>query len=89
MSEAAVRTRYVTSRGDRLIDGRGGRCPFLEDGNETSCRIYAARPEKCRSLPYWDEFLDNPDALIEAARLCPEIVLSSLPLYSEIDSADE
>jgi Fe-S-cluster containining protein len=89
MSEAAVRARYVTSRGDRLIDGRGGRCTFLEDGNETSCRIYAARTQKCRSWPYWDEFLDNPDALREAARLCPGIQVSGLPHYSEIDSADD
>ncbi|MFV1979457.1 MAG: YkgJ family cysteine cluster protein, partial [Myxococcota bacterium] len=40
-------------RGDRLIDGPGGRCPFLEDGQQTRCRIYAVRPQKCRRWPYW------------------------------------
>lgn len=89
MSEAAVRVRFVAASGDRLIDGPGGRCPFLEDGQETSCRIYAVRPQKCRSWPYWEEFLHDPEALREAARLCPGIELSNLPLYPGIDSADD
>ncbi len=89
ISEAAVRARFVATSGDRLIDGPGGRCPFLDDGQETRCRIYAVRPQKCRSWPYWDEFLDNPKALREAARLCPGIELSILPLYPGFDSADD
>ena len=89
MSEAAARARFVAASGDRLIDGPGGRCPFLEDGQQTRCRIYAVRPQKCRSWPYWDEFLDDPGALREAARLCPGIELSSRPLYPGFDSADE
>jgi Fe-S-cluster containining protein len=89
ISEAAVRTRFVTARGDRLIDGPGGRCPFLEDGRETRCRIYAIRPQKCRNWPYWEELIDDPRALREAARLCPGIELSSRPLYPEPNSADE
>lgn len=88
MSEAALRARYVAATGDRPIDGPGARCPFLEDGGETTCRIYAARPQKCRSWPYWREFLHNPEALREAARLCPGIELSNPPLYPEFDSAD-
>ncbi len=88
ISEGAVRVRFVAARGDRLIDGPGGRCPFLEDGHETICKIYAVRPQKCRGWPYWDEFLDNPAALREAARLCPGIELSNLTLYPGFDSAD-
>jgi len=87
-SETAVRARFVAMRGDRLIDGPGGRCPFLEDGRETRCRIYAVRPQKCRDWPYWEELLDDPAALQRAARLCPGIELSSLPLYPGSDSAD-
>jgi hypothetical protein len=89
MSEAAVKARFVAARGDRLIDGFGGRCPFLEDGRETRCRIYAVRPQKCRNWPYWAEFIDDPGAIREAARLCPGIELSSLPLYPGSNSADE
>jgi hypothetical protein len=89
MSKAAVRARFVAATGDRLIDGPGARCPFLEDGKETTCRIYAVRPQKCRSWPYWGEFLHNPGALREAARLCPGIESSNLPLYPGFDSADD
>jgi len=88
MSEAGVRARFVAARGDRLIDGPGGRCPFLEDGRETRCGIYAVRPQKCRDWPYWEEFLADPGALRDAARLCPGIELSRLPLYPRADSAD-
>jgi len=88
MSEAAVRTRFVAARGDRLIDGPGGRCPFLEDGRETRCGIYAVRPQKCRDWPFWEEFLGDPKALQEAARLCPGIELLELPLHPGCDSAD-
>lgn len=89
MSEAAVKARFVDARGDRLIDAPGGRCPFLEDGRETSCRIYAIRPQKCRNWPYWEEFIEDPRELREAARLCPGIELSNQPLYPESDCADE
>ena len=87
-SEAVVRARFVAASADRLIDGPGGRCPFLEDGQKTRCGIYAVRPQKCRNWPYWDEFLDNPAALREAARACPGIELSNLPLHPGCDSAD-
>ncbi len=89
MSETAVRARFVAASGDRLIDGPGGRCPFLEDGQQTRCRIYAVRPQKCRSWPYWDEFCDAPGALRDAARLCPGIELRNRPLYPGFDSADD
>jgi len=88
-SEAAVRARFVDTRGDRLIDGLGGRCPFLEDGRETSCRIYAVRPQKCRDWPYWGELIDDPQALREAARLCPGIELPNRPLHPQSIRADE
>jgi len=89
MSEAAAKARFVAAIGDRLIDGAGGRCPFLEDGRETSCRIYAVRPQKCRSWPYWEEFLHDPLALRGAARLCPGIELSDPPLHPGTVSADD
>jgi Fe-S-cluster containining protein len=54
------------------VEGLGGRCPFLEDGRETSCRIHPVRPERCRSWPFWEELRD-PERLAEAVRLCPGI----------------
>ena len=76
MSEAAFRSRYVAASGDRLVDGLGNRCVFLEDGAHASCKIYAARPERCRSWPFWDEHRD-PAALAATARICPGITLSA------------
>jgi hypothetical protein len=72
MTEAAVRSRYVAATGDRLVDGLGHRCVFLEDGSHARCSIYPARPERCRSWPFWDKHRD-PAALAEAARICPGI----------------
>ena len=74
MSEPAFRSRYVAAAGDRLVDGLGQRCVFLEDGRHASCRVYAARPDRCRRWPFWDEHRD-PAALAAAARLCPGIAL--------------
>ena len=72
-SEPAFRSRYVAAPGDRLIDAPGARCLFLEDGRTTACRIYAARPERCRKWPFWEELRRSPRALREAVRLCPGI----------------
>lgn len=76
LGEEAFRSRYVHASGDRLIDGLGGRCVFLEDGRHTACRIYPARPERCRTWPFWDEHRD-PRELAAAARLCPGIAIEA------------
>jgi Fe-S-cluster containining protein len=74
MTEVAFRSRYVAASGDRLVDGLGHRCVFLEDGSHASCSIYPARPDRCRRWPFWDEHRD-PAALAAAARVCPGIRL--------------
>lgn len=73
LSEAAFRSRYVAASGDRLAEGLGGRCVFLEDGPESRCGIYPVRPGPCRSWPFWEELRDSPEALEEACRMCPGI----------------
>lgn len=70
---AAFRSRYVED--GRLKQGLGGRCVFLVEGKEASCAVYAVRPERCRTWPFWPELRDDEAALAEAARLCPGIVL--------------
>jgi Fe-S-cluster containining protein len=76
LSAAAVRSRYVAASGDRLVDGLGNRCVFLADGRHASCSIYPARPERCRSWPFWDEHRD-PARLAAAARVCPGIEIAA------------
>ena len=73
LSEDAFRRRFVRSDGEHLMDGLGSRCVFLDEGPPTRCSIYAVRPERCRTWPFWDENR-NPRYLAEAARLCPGIV---------------
>ena len=75
MGEPAFRSRYVAASGDRLVDGLGQRCVFLEDGRHATCSIYPVRPERCRSWPFWEEHRD-PAALAAAARVCPGIELA-------------
>ena len=73
MTESAFRSRFVTASGDRLVEGLGGRCPFLADGGEAACTIYSVRPHRCRTWPFWPELLAAPELLAEARRSCPGI----------------
>jgi len=75
LSEAGVRSRFLAGSGDRLADGLGGRCAFLVDGGEATCGIYPARPERCRSWPFWPELADSREELAAACRVCPGITL--------------
>jgi Fe-S-cluster containining protein len=70
---AAFRSRYVHPDGERLKDGLGNRCVFLQDGDEASCSIYAARPRKCHEWPFWPELLVDPELARLAMRTCPGI----------------
>jgi len=72
LSEAGVRSRYLASSGDRLAEGLGNRCVFLEDGGEATCGIYPARPERCRTWPFWPELRKGTE-LAAACRVCPGI----------------
>lgn len=73
LSEGAFRSRYVAATGNRLAEGLGGRCVFLEDGHRARCTIYPVRPERCRTWPFWPELRDSPEDLAQACRLCPGI----------------
>lgn len=74
MSVSAVRSRYLASTGDRLTEGLGPRCVFLEDGREARCSIYPVRPEKCRTWPFWPELAASDAEQTRACRVCPGIV---------------
>ncbi|MBK8976782.1 MAG: YkgJ family cysteine cluster protein [Planctomycetes bacterium] len=76
MTESGFRSRFVAPSGDRLQDGLGGRCCFLEERTEgdrviAACAVYPVRPARCRSWPFWPELLRSPDHLAAAHRLCP------------------
>lgn len=46
-----------------------GRCRFYGDG----CRIYAVRPQQCRSYPFWLDNLRSERHWRTAMRACPGI----------------
>ncbi len=52
-------------------EGDGGRCTLLEGRNE--CSVYAARPEHCRSFPYWNSVLEDEAGFERARGTCPGI----------------
>lgn len=71
LDAAAFRSRYLQPDGERLKDGLGNRCVFLQDGAPAGCAIYPVRPAKCASFPFWPELLGDPSLLAQVQRLCP------------------
>ena len=53
---------------ERLRDGEYHCCLFDHFNNR--CLVYAARPEQCRTFPFWDAYLENYQLLLE---ICPGI----------------
>ena len=74
-SEGAFLARHVLEVDGRLSlrERPDGCCTLLEGGNQ--CTAYAARPEQCRSFPFWPELLEGGAALERAAGYCPGIQL--------------
>ncbi|MCA8972485.1 MAG: YkgJ family cysteine cluster protein, partial [Planctomycetes bacterium] len=57
----------------------GGSCPwFVREDGLGGCRIYEARPEHCRTFPYWPEILEDDAAFAEARRFCAGIEVSGI-----------
>lgn len=71
MSEAAFQSRYLQADGERLKEGLGHRCVFLQDGRSAGCSIYPVRPAKCRDWPFWPELQTDPALLQFVRRTCP------------------
>ncbi len=59
-----------------------GRCPFLDQ--QGSCRIYAVRPQQCRSYPFWPELVQTRAAWRREARRCEGIDRGAVIPLTEI-----
>jgi len=69
ITPARFRQAFGGHAGDVCLRAtRRAPCPFLGDDG---CAIYPARPEQCRSFPYWPELLRSPRAWNAVARRCP------------------
>lgn len=73
LSVAAFRSRYLQPDGERLKDGLGNRCVFLQDGAPAGCAVYPVRPAKCASFPFWPELLADAQLRAVVERTCPGI----------------
>lgn len=61
-------------------------CAFLTDtGTGKGCAVYPVRPNQCRTWPFWDYNLDDPDDWNEAATGCPGINRGKLYTFQEIE----
>ncbi|MCG3135886.1 MAG: hypothetical protein HMLKMBBP_03662 [Planctomycetes bacterium] len=66
MTVAAFRAAHTRdSFGDTvLVDRADGSCEWLERGadGKTSCRVHDAKPDQCRSYPFWPRVLRSPES---------------------------
>ena len=59
-----------------------GDCIFLENGNR--CGVYEARPEHCRTWPFWPENMNPRTLNTVIATFCPGVGKGKLHTYEEI-----
>lgn len=59
-----------------------GNCQFLKG---KKCTVYKARPEQCRTWPFWSENMNSKKWNNEIAKFCPGIGRGKLYSQKEID----
>lgn len=64
-------SRYLRLIGSRLslLESRAGDCVFWDA--HAGCTVYEARPDQCRSWPFWHAHLTNPEAWAKVSEFCP------------------
>jgi uncharacterized protein len=64
--------RFVRTVGSResLVEYANGDCVFF-DGETRTCRVYDARPQQCRTWPFWQSNLVSPAAWEKTCERCP------------------
>ena len=83
---ATFKIKYIRRRDNRyaLVEkkSQNNDCIFLKD---KKCLVYKARPQQCRSFPWWNELLKSEESWQCAAQSC-EGINDSAPLvpYSQI-----
>lgn len=65
--------KYVRKVGTRysLTEKPNNDCIFFDP--EIGCTVYSARPQQCRSYPFWPEVVKSPETWSEEAHNCPGI----------------
>ncbi len=71
--------RLVNGR-HALTDRSDGACVFWDEG----CAVYPARPDQCRTFPFWKDSVASPDSWKETAERCEGIGEGRLYRIGEI-----
>jgi len=76
--------RFVRRVGKRfsLKEKKNHDCIFWDEG----CTIYDARPDQCRTFPFWRQNLESPDSWQEVVEECPGSGTGRVYSRSEIES---
>lgn len=72
LSPAEFEAKYVRQVGERksLNEYPNGDCVFF-DGTARNCSVYPARPNQCRTWPFWDSNLETPADWKWVKSVCP------------------
>lgn len=83
----AFTSRFVRRVGDRysLTERPNGDCVFWDRGR--GCTVYPARPDQCRTWPFWPENLESPSDWDRVARGCPGVDRGRVHSIEEIEAA--
>jgi Fe-S-cluster containining protein len=83
MRERDFVRKYVRRVNQRmsLIELPNGDCVFYDKG----CKIYPARPNQCRTFPFWKEIVASPASWQRAASECPGMNQGKTLTENEID----
>lgn len=79
----------------RLIDmGSFKMVSLLEKDNydciflcQKGCKVYEARPQQCRTYPFWEGIVENKQSWESESRSCPGMNKGRLHTKSEIEKA--
>jgi Fe-S-cluster containining protein len=85
---AGFERKYVRQVGVRKsLKERDNFDCVLFDSQTRRCRVYAARPRQCRTWPFWDSNLKNPEAWEATCQVCPGSGQGRLYQLEQIDQA--
>jgi Fe-S-cluster containining protein len=87
VDEATFARRFIRQVGDRLslIERPNGDCVFWD--RDEGCTVYEARPEQCRTWPFWPMNLVDRAAWRRVGRRCPGVDQGRLYTLDEIRDA--
>ena len=91
MTPDAFEAEHVKRVGVRrsLKERAGGDCVLLDETTR-KCTAYEERPRQCKTWPFWDSNIRNPEAWAEAAVACPGCNKGNLvPLEQIIEQAEK